>query len=115
MLIVDDDEAFRDLATRIVVGWGHIVVGEAARAAEAISQAGQWRPDVVLLDIGLPDGDGFALARQLHAMPWPMRVVLISSDDDHAHAAAALRAGASGFIPKNDLSGPALRRHLDEG
>ena len=69
----------------------------------------------MLVDIGLPDGDGFSLTRQLCARSWPMRVVLFSSDADRANVAAARRAGAVGFLPKDELSGPALRRLIGLG
>ena len=97
MLIVDDDDAFSDLAARVVTGWGHVVVGEAASVAGALARASELRPDIVLVDIGLPDGDGFALTETLVALPWPMRVVLISSDSDSANVSAARRAGACGL------------------
>jgi DNA-binding NarL/FixJ family response regulator len=83
--------------------------------AEALSQVLDLRPDIVLVDIGLPDGDGFSLSRQLVAMPWPVRVILISSDDDRANVPAARRAGASGFIPKAELTGMELRQLLEGG
>ena len=54
--------AFRDLATRVLVGWGHEVIGEAGSVEEALARAAELRPDTALVDIGLPDGDGFALA-----------------------------------------------------
>ena len=113
MLIVDDDAAFRDLASRVVATWGHHVVGLAGTVAEALLRANELRPDTALVDIGLPDGDGFALAEQLVALPWPLRVVLISSDSDSANATAARRVGASGFVPKDELSGAELRRWIE--
>ncbi|MEP6980807.1 MAG: response regulator transcription factor, partial [Nakamurella sp.] len=113
--IVDDDPGFRDLATRILTGWGHRVVGEAGSVAEALTRAGELRPDTALVDIGLPDGDGFFLTEQLRAMSWPMRVILTSSDADQVNAGAARRSGASGFLPKDDLTGPALRLLIEEG
>jgi DNA-binding NarL/FixJ family response regulator len=115
VLIVDDDAAFRGLATRILTSWGHMVVGVAGTVAEALVRADELRPDMVLVDIGLPDGDGFALAEQLKVLPWPMRVVLISSDADGANAAAAERAGASGFVPKDEMPGLVLRQLIERG
>ncbi len=115
VLIVDDDAAFGDLAARIVTGWGHQVVGQAGTVATALLSAEQLRPDFVLVDIGLPDGDGFSLAQQLVAMPWPMRVVLISSDSDPSNASAARRAGAAGFIPKDELASTELRNCIEQG
>jgi CheY-like chemotaxis protein len=109
VLVVDDDASFRDLAARVLRGWGHVVIGEAGSVEEALACAVELRPDAALVDIGLPDGDGFALTERLRAMPRPPRVVLISSDSDRANAHAARRAGATGFLPKDELSGLELR------
>lgn len=114
VLVVDDDAIFRRLIAGLLTGWGHVVVGEAAGVEEALARAIDLRPDVALVDIGLPDGDGFSLTRQLVAMPWPLRVVLISTDADAASVPALQRAGASGFLPKDNLSGPALRRLIED-
>jgi len=114
-LIVDDDDAFSDLAARVVTGWGHAVIGLAGSVAQGLAKAAALRPEMVLVDIGLPDGDGFSLTEQLIAMPWPMRVILISSDSDPANLAAARRAGAAGFVPKDELSGIELRELLEQG
>jgi len=113
VLVVDDDAGFRDLATRILTGWGHVVIGEAGSVAEALAQATKLRPDTVLVDIGLPDGDGFSLTEQLVAMPWAVRVVLISSDADLTTVQAAQRAGADSFLPKDELSSAALRQLIE--
>jgi CheY-like chemotaxis protein len=110
ILVVDDDAAVRGLIARILTSWGDVVVGEAGSVAEALASAEALRPDVALVDIGLPDGDGFALTRQLRGQPWPVRVVIFSSDADPTNAAAAVRAGAVGFLPKDELLGPALQR-----
>lgn len=114
ILIVDDDASVRGLIARILRSWGHAVVGEAGSIAEALTRADVLRPDVVLVDIGLPDGDGFSLARRLRDGTWPVRVVLFSSDADRANIAAARRAGAVGFFPKDELSGAALQRLIED-
>jgi DNA-binding NarL/FixJ family response regulator len=113
VLVVDDDASFRDVATRILRSWGHDVVGQAASVDEAITRTAELRPDTVLVDIGLPDGNGFDLTRQLMALPWPLRVVLISSDSDVANGPAAQRVGASGFFPKHELSGAGFREAME--
>jgi CheY-like chemotaxis protein len=110
VLVVDDDASFRALAARTVSSWGHAIVGEAGSVAEALARSAELRPQVVLVDIGLPDGDGFNLAQRLSALPWHPRVVLISSDSDAANDAAARRMGAVGFVPKEELPGASLRR-----
>jgi CheY-like chemotaxis protein len=115
ILVVDDDAAVRGLVVRILRSWGHVVISEAGSVAEALACADARRPDVVLVDIGLPDGDGYSLTRQLRAKPWAMRVVVFSSDADRANVAAAHRAGAVGFLPKDELSGPALQQLIGTG
>ncbi len=115
LLIVDDDPAFRDLAARVVRGWGHVVIGEAGSVADALARAAELRPYMALVDIGLPDGDGFFLTAQLVAMSSAVRVVLISVDDDRANASAAHRAGASGFLAKDELTSDVLRQLIEGG
>ncbi|MDT7555005.1 MAG: hypothetical protein QOI16_3545 [Pseudonocardiales bacterium] len=102
MLVVDDNAAFRGLAVRILVGWGHEVI-EAGSVADALSLAAEFKPHAVVADIGLPDGDGFALTQKLIALPVAPRVVLISTDSDAGNRSAAGRAGAHGFFPKDEL------------
>ena len=99
---------------RILRSWGHAAIGEAGSVAEALSCAEALRPGIVLVDIGLPDGDGFSLTRQLRVKPWAMRVVLFSSDADRANMAAAVRAGAIGFFPKDELLSPAMQRLIED-
>jgi DNA-binding NarL/FixJ family response regulator len=114
ILVVDDDASVRGLVARIMRSWGHAVIGEAGSVAEALACADALHPDTVLVDIGLPDGDGFSLTRQLGARPWAMQVVIFSSDADRANAAAADRAGAIGFFPKDELSSPAMQRLIGD-
>jgi len=92
-----------------------VVVGEAGTVAEALECAAEARPQAALVDVGLPDGDGFALAERLLALPWGVRVVLISTDADCAAVRSAEEVGARGFLPKDQLSSQALRRLLESG
>jgi CheY-like chemotaxis protein len=115
VLVVDDDASFRALSSRILRCWGHTVVGEAATVAEALARADDLRPDTVVADIGLPDGDGFDLTRRLLGMPRRPRVVLVSSDADPANGPAAMRVGACAFFPKDQVTGAELRRLLERG
>ena len=109
VLVVDNRASFRRLALLALNSWGHDVVGEASTAEEATRRAAELQPDTVLVDIGLPDGDGFSLTADLVALPTPPRVILTSADDDAVYAVLALRAGALGFVPKHELSGTKLR------
>jgi DNA-binding NarL/FixJ family response regulator len=108
VLVVDDDPAFRRLAQRILEASGLAMAGEADTAASALSVAGALRPDAVLVDVGLPDSDGIALARQLTMLPWRPRVVLTSSNSEAATATEVHNSGAEAFVPKNELPGAAL-------
>ena len=115
ILVVDDDAAIRGLVVRILRSWGHTVIGEAGSVSQALALATTSTPDIVLVDIGLPDGDGFALTQQLLSLSQSLRVVLFSSDADQANIRAAERAGAIGFLPKDELTNPALQRLIEGG
>jgi DNA-binding NarL/FixJ family response regulator len=103
VLIVDDDDAFRGLARRLLAASGVTVVGEASSVATAIAAAHDLRPGAALVDVGLPDGDGISLARELSALPWHPRVLLTSTDPEAASAEDVRRSGAGGFLPKDQL------------
>jgi two-component system nitrate/nitrite response regulator NarL len=109
VLLIDDDPSFRVLAQRAIAGTGMSVIGEADTAREGVKAARDLQPDVVLVDVGLPDCDGITLARELSALPWGPRVILTSVDPDAATPDEVERSGASGFIPKHDLTGPGLK------
>jgi DNA-binding NarL/FixJ family response regulator len=108
VLLIDDDPSFRLLARRTLDGTRMAVVGEAGTAADGARAAHTLKPDVVLVDVGLPDSDGIALARELSALPWRPRVVLTSVDPDAASPDDVERSGAHGFVPKHDLPGRGL-------
>jgi DNA-binding NarL/FixJ family response regulator len=108
VLIVDDHEAFRASARALLEADGFDVVGEAADGGEALAAATSLRPDIVLLDIQLPDVDGFTVARQLAAVAHPPAVVLVSSRDAASYGPRLGETPAVGFIPKSGLSGEAL-------
>jgi len=111
VLIVDDHAGFRARARAILGMAGFEVVGEAGDGASAIAEAERLRPDVVLLDIRLPDMDGFDVARRLTGDSAPA-VVLVSSRDASDYGSRIERSPAAGFIPKADLSGAALEALL---
>jgi DNA-binding NarL/FixJ family response regulator len=113
VLVVDDDSVFRGLARRMLGASGLVVVGEAATVAAAVTAAGELRPDAVLVDVGLPDGDGVSLALVLSALPWRPRIVLTSTDPDAASAEDVRRCGAAAFVAKDELPNAPLRRLLD--
>jgi DNA-binding NarL/FixJ family response regulator len=103
VLVVDDDAAFRGVARRMLAAVGLVVVGEAGTAASAAEQAALLRPDALLIDVGLPDGDGVALAIQLSGLPWHPRVLLTSTDPEAVAPVDVTASGALGFLAKQDL------------
>jgi DNA-binding NarL/FixJ family response regulator len=109
VLVVDDDPVFRGLARRMLVAGGLVVVGEAETVATAIIAANDLRPDAVLVDVGLPDGNGIALARELTMLPWRPRVVLTSTDPDAASAEDVRSSGAGAFVAKDELPNAPLK------
>ena len=108
VLIIDDHEDFRRSARALLQAEGFAVVGEAGGGAEAIAKARAVRPDVVLVDVRLPDLDGFAVAEQIAAWPDPPVVVLLSSRDAAVYRSRLASTPARGFIAKSQLSGEAL-------
>lgn len=84
------------------------VIGEAADAASGLAAAKQLQPDVVLLDIVLPDSDGFSVLDALLDAPMPPAVVLVSTRDASDYGDRVSRSGAKGFIQKARLSVPAM-------
>jgi DNA-binding NarL/FixJ family response regulator len=111
VLIVDDHPAFRASARTMLELDGFEVVGEAEDGSSGIEQAGALGPDVVLLDIALPDMSGFDVAERL--APTPARIVLTSSRESSDLGKRLRRSGALGFVPKEKLSGDALRQLLE--
>jgi DNA-binding NarL/FixJ family response regulator len=110
VLIVDDHADFRESARAMLEAAGFVVVGEAADGAEAVAAAARLRPALVLLDIQLPDVDGFEVAEELSRSADPPVVVLISSRDAEAYGDRVATSRARGFIPKFDLSGRSLAK-----
>jgi DNA-binding NarL/FixJ family response regulator len=112
VLIVDDHGGFRSCARRLLVSDGFEIVGEADDGASAVAAARELRPDVVLLDIQLPDFDGVEASKRIAAFNGGSAIVLISSRDVTDVADALAESSARGFIPKSQLSGAAVREFL---
>jgi DNA-binding NarL/FixJ family response regulator len=110
VLIVDDHPSFRACARAILEADGFAVIGEAENGQGALSAIDTLTPDVVLLDVQLPDMDGFAVLQRLGTGAPP--VVLISSRDACDYDGMIRGSGARGFISKAELSGSAIRSLL---
>jgi DNA-binding NarL/FixJ family response regulator len=108
VLIVDDHPTFRATAHALLAAEGFEVVGEAADGSSALEEAARLEPDLVLLDVQLPDIDGFEVASRLTANGKGPQVVLVSSRDGADFGPLVEKSGAAGFIPKAELSGEAV-------
>jgi two-component system, NarL family, nitrate/nitrite response regulator NarL len=132
MLIVDDHPLTRDGLTALLAGHGFEIVGEAAGGVEAIEQARELQPDVVLLDLSMPDLDGLSALPLLRTAAPNCEVVVLTASGDEENLLAAIRGGAAGYLLKTEpperlvdflhgaargeaaLSGTVARRLLDQ-
>jgi DNA-binding NarL/FixJ family response regulator len=113
VLIVDDHPSCRACLRALLHADGFEVVGEAEDGASALSAARALHPQVVVLDIQLPDTDGFAVAAELTREPTGPAVVLMSSRDAADFGPLIAQSGALGFVPKEELTGAALKTLLE--
>jgi DNA-binding NarL/FixJ family response regulator len=112
VLVVDDHSGFRACACRLLEQEGYCVVGEAADGASAVSCARELRPQLALVDVYLPDIDGFELAARLARLDGAPAIVLTSSHDREALEPLVAGSGARGFVPKDKLSREAIQEVL---
>lgn len=113
VLIVDDHAGFRRCARALLATERFEVVGEAQDAASAVALAAATAPDLVLLDIQLPDEDGFEVAARLLEHDAHVRIVLVSSRARSDYGPLVDRSGAVGFVSKDELSVEILERLLE--
>jgi CheY-like chemotaxis protein len=113
VLIVDDHAGFRRFVRRLLEADGFTVVGEASSGVEALAQVGALRPELVLVDVLLPDLDGFAVAERLARIPDQPLVVLTSSREAEDFAGRLAVTAAHGFLAKQELTGAALRALIE--
>jgi DNA-binding NarL/FixJ family response regulator len=112
-LLVDDNAAFLDAAGTLLERQGLAVVGLATGSDEALEQARELRPDVVLVDIVLGRESGLELARALgRAIDGPS-VILVSTHSEADFADLIRTTAAAGFLPKSELSAEAILRLID--
>ncbi len=113
VLIVDDHAGFRATARAVLESEGFEVVGEASDGISALEAAARLRPGIVLLDVQLPDLDGFEIASRLAKNGGTPQVVLVSSRDGSEFGSLVEESGARGFVPKAELSGERLAALLE--
>lgn len=109
VLVVDDHPAFRASARRLLESEGYSVVGEVGDGASALKAVAEFAPDLILLDVQLPDIDGFEVAERLNGSA---DIVLISSRDRTDFGPLLDGAAVLGFISKGELTGEALSELL---
>jgi DNA-binding NarL/FixJ family response regulator len=116
-LLVDDNASFLEAARVLLEQGGVRVVGSASTVAEGLLRAEQLRPDVVLVDIGLGDESGFALARRLAEQVdgGGTAIILVSTHAEADLAELIAESPAIGYVPKSELSAEAVRRILERG
>ena len=108
VLVVDDHPSFRRFATKLLQAGGFDVVGEADDGASALAAARRLRPELVLLDVLLPDMSGFSVVEALAAKPGGPQVVIVSSRSESELGSALRHSSVTGFVPKSELTAAAV-------
>ncbi|MFL6062821.1 MAG: response regulator [Marmoricola sp.] len=101
VMVVDDHPMWRDAVERDLVAAGLEVVAVAANGREALARYPAARPDVVVLDLQIPEPDGIAVTTELHAQDPDVRILVLSASDDQGNVLAAVKAGATGYLVKS--------------
>jgi DNA-binding NarL/FixJ family response regulator len=112
VLIVDDHQTFRETARLLLESEGFDVIGEAESGESAVKKAAELAPDLILLDVQLPDIDGFDVARRVTGSDGAPAVIIVSSRDDGDYGPLVAGSGAAGFVTKAELSGDRVRALL---
>lgn len=112
VLLADDHALFRAGISSLLRAWSQEVVGEAANGIEALELSRRLRPDLVLMDISMPDCNGLEATRLIKAELPETRIVIVTVSDDDANLFEAIKSGAEGYLLK-DASGEELRRTLE--
>lgn len=115
VVIVDDHWAFRRAAARLLLAEGFEVVGSAADGSSALAMTADLKPDLLLLDIQLPDISGFEVARRVAESHGSTAVVLVSTRESSDYGDEVKAAPVEGFIEKSELSGERITEALERG
>ncbi len=112
VLLADDHALFRDGVASLLGAWGHEVVGQASDGTSAVELAMRLRPDLVLMDVGMPGGGGMEATRRIAAAAPDVAIVMLTASEDVDDLFAAIKAGARGYLLKN-LESVELRGMLE--
>jgi DNA-binding NarL/FixJ family response regulator len=111
-VLVDDHALFRDGVASLLLAWGHEVVGQASDGAEAIALVDATSPDVVLMDVRMPNVSGLEATARIKERHPEVAIVMLTVSEDEADLFRAIKAGAQGYLLKN-LEAPQLRSMLE--
>ncbi len=111
-LLVDDHALFRDGVASLLLAWGHEVVGQAADGSQAIEMVDETSPDVVLMDVRMPNVSGIEATAEIKARHPEVAIVMLTVSEEEADLFRAIKAGAQGYLLKN-LEAPQLRSMLE--
>ncbi len=104
ILLVDDNPEFLGAAVRFLAADPQIeIVGQALSARQAIAEVARLQPDLVLMDVAMPETNGFMATRQIKKRPKPPRVIVLTLYDNDEYRAQAQAAGADGFVAKSEF------------
>jgi DNA-binding NarL/FixJ family response regulator len=116
ILIADDEPLFAEALELLLAGDDRIeVVGRAADGSEAVELARRLEPDLVLMDLSMPGVDGFNATEQIARGPGGIRVLVLTGSEDPADVAKARRAGATGYITKDQIAEALVEAILEAG
>ena len=101
LVIADDHALFRESLKGLLTARGHEVVAEARNGREAVALAHRYKPDVVLMDLSMPEVDGLSATRLIAADLPEVRVVVLTASDDDQNLFEAVKSGAQGYLLKN--------------
>lgn len=114
VLVVDDSEDYVESVSRLLATYGCVgAVDRALSSAEALVRMKAGGPDLMLVDVAMPDVNGFDLTRTVKAMRHPARVIIVTLYDTPTYREAAKQAGADGFLGKSQL-GEGLQRAIEQ-
>jgi DNA-binding NarL/FixJ family response regulator len=111
-VLVDDHALFRDGVASLLLAWGHEVVGQAADGNQAIEMVDETSPDVVLMDVRMPNVSGIEATAEIKARHPEVAIVMLTVSEEEADLFRAIKAGAQGYLLKN-LEAPQLRSMLE--
>ncbi len=116
VLIADDEPLFAEALEFLLAADERIeVVGRAGDGAQAVELAKELEPDLVLMDLSMPGVDGFGATEQIVGGPAPVRVLVLTGSEDPADVAKARKAGASGYITKDQIAETLVEAILEAG